>query len=772
MARTRICGFEQGNLTAGVPEYTPTGTCSVVTSPVNGSTYALRANPTTTNNGFASILGLTSAGTTSVAQSNGATAWFKFDFRYATKPSANSEEIAVALNLSNQSKATLRINSDGTISMYQTTAGTGLLATGTTVLSANTWYRIEWKVGTESSSNASNAVYELKINGTSEFSGSNGDTTNSANGTLALGKRTSRNANTVDFFYDNVVIDDANWPGESYILALVPNGAGNYSGATSGTWQDVDEVPPDDDTTYLGFTSNTSRHSVALTSCATAGISGTIHCIQPLLRSRDTASVTVNHIGFIRTSGTDTDSGTGTNPATGYTITGAKIFSTDPSDSAAWTTTKLDALEVGVYMSASNATEQRVTSMMVMVEFTPAADTFTATSALSAGGITLSASATFAPGTDTGTTALSTGGATLSASAVFTKPTYEATSSLSVGPSSLTASATFSDNIYTATSEFTVGGVSLNATATFVKPIYTGSSSLTVAGSTLSATATFVKPTYTGSSTLTVSNTTLSASATFEKPTYTASSTLSVGPTALSASATFAVDTFTGTSSLQTPATTLSGTATFTKPTYTGTSILTTAGVTLESSATFVKPTYTGTSTLVVGETELSSSGTFVKPTYTATSILTAPKTSLSASATFSINTYTGTVSFTTPIAELTSSATFVSPTYTAVSVLTTSSASISASGQFTKPTYTASVVLLTSAAILSATAIFQPLVVPPIRDATLNYIFTKDGTLDYNYIRDYDLEYLYNRMATLDAVYTRNGTIDVDHIRETTLEN
>jgi hypothetical protein len=103
---------------------------------------------------------------------------------------------------------------------------------------------------------------------------------------------------------------------------------------------------------------------------------------------------------------------------------------------------------------------------------------------------------------------------------------------------------------------------------------------------------------------------------------------------------------------------------------------------------------------------------------------------------------------------------------------LTTSSASISASGQFTKPTYTASVVLLTSAAILSATAIFQPLVVPPIRDATLNYIFTKDGTLDYNYIRDYDLEYLYNRMATLDAVYTRNGTIDVDHIRETTLEN
>jgi hypothetical protein len=49
------------------------------------------------------------------------------------------------------------------------------------------------------------------------------------------------------------------------------------------------------------------------------------------------------------------------------------VFETDPADAAAWTTAKLDALEVGCYLSGSSAVEQRVTLLGVVVEFVPAA---------------------------------------------------------------------------------------------------------------------------------------------------------------------------------------------------------------------------------------------------------------------------------------------------------------------------------------------------------------------------------------------------------------
>lgn len=376
MGRVRICGFEQGNLTAGTPEYGVSGTMSIVTSPVNQSDYALRVNPTGTNAGSSTVFPINSSGAPSGTVAVGTLGYYKVDFRYATKPSANDEPIITILNTSAGLKCEVRINSAGVLALYNGSLGTTLLATGSTALSADTWYRIELKVGTETSTNSSDAVYEVRINGATELSGSNGDFTSVSSGTITLGKRSNRNGNTVDFFYDNVVIDDATWPGESYIKALLPDGAGNYSGATSGTWQDVDERPPDDDTTYLSFTSNTSKHSVSLTSCATAGISGTIVCAQTVCRGRDTGSVTLNHVGFIRSGGTDTNCGTGVNLGTGWSSFGFKLFVTDPSDNAAWTTTKLDALEVGCYLSASNATAQRVTSLMVMVEYVPSSASF------------------------------------------------------------------------------------------------------------------------------------------------------------------------------------------------------------------------------------------------------------------------------------------------------------------------------------------------------------------------------------------------------------
>jgi hypothetical protein len=348
------------------------GTVSVQSSVVNGSAFALRSNPATTAVGYAESRNFANTGALT-GTAGVATGWFSFDFRYATKPGAGSEPIAAVRNFNSQTKCTLRITSAGVLALYDT--ATALVATGATVLNADTWYRIDIKAGTESGALASDAAYEVRVGGVSEFSGSNGDLTNSNTLGIRLGKAANVSGQSVDFFYDNYSWSDLAYADTaSRVKSVKPNGAGNYSGATAGTWADVDELPPDDDTTFLAWTSNTSQHSAALESSATAGVSGTIAAVQGYGVGRDTGAAAVNHKLFLRSGGADTDSGSGFSLGTTYQFFGGKVFETDPADAAAWTTAKLDALEVGALIATTSAVEQRVTAMGVLVGFVPGSD--------------------------------------------------------------------------------------------------------------------------------------------------------------------------------------------------------------------------------------------------------------------------------------------------------------------------------------------------------------------------------------------------------------
>lgn len=373
MARVRIWGAEMGDFSDVIAT---SGTLSIVSSPVGTGTYALRVNPTTTGTGYAAIKGLISTGELASTSITFATGYYQFRFRYATKPGSNSEEICQVVSGATAIKATLRLTSTGTLDLYNQD-GTTLRATGSTVLSADTWYTLQLTIGTDSGGGVDDSTYELKINGSSEYSGSNLDATATANTGILLGKVTNRNSQTVDFFYDDVIIDDAAYPDTSAVVGVLqPDSAGNYSGATAGTYADVDELPHDGDTTYLTWTSNTNRHSAALESSATAGISGTIVTVQPYGIGRKTTTSTRVLVLATRNGSTDSDSGTGSAIPTSYTFFGGKILATDPSDSGAWTTTKLDSLEVNARVSTpATTTEHRVTAMGVMVEYIPAAST-------------------------------------------------------------------------------------------------------------------------------------------------------------------------------------------------------------------------------------------------------------------------------------------------------------------------------------------------------------------------------------------------------------
>jgi hypothetical protein len=363
VATTAFLGFEAGDFSE---VESSSGSVSIVTSPVRTGVYAARCNPATTFTGRVARLG--ARGATGTLGANTASPFYtRFYFRYATKPSSNDEEIVQAIS-AGSFKSSIRINSSGNLVQYDRL--NALVATGSTVLDADTWYRIEWKVG---SGSGSSAPYEIKINGTSELSGT-ADLGTGVADRFDFGKITNRNGNGVDFFYDDIRNDDADFPGAGEVQVMQPNANGNYQtwtiGAGSGShWEIVDEIPQNTTDYLLSTGTSGDAETEALESAASAGVSGTINSVQSLgafRRDAVNAAVRVR----LRSGTTDSDTTSNYTPTTSY-VTIGKIFDTDPADAGAWTTGDLDGVEVGGVEQTTAKT--RMTQCLVMVDYTPEA---------------------------------------------------------------------------------------------------------------------------------------------------------------------------------------------------------------------------------------------------------------------------------------------------------------------------------------------------------------------------------------------------------------
>lgn len=334
------------------------GTSSIQSTTKRTGTYALRTNPTTTNVGHG-VFDLR-LGTAALA-----TSWWRFYFQYATKPAANSEPCFQCLTSGSGLKFEVRMDSAGHLLAYD--AAVGLLGTGTTVLSASTWYRIEVKVG----SSATVGAWEIKIDGTSELSGSSN--TNATAGSLGhFGKPSNRNGQTVDFFYDDIVVDDTAYLGAGEVRTLTVDSAGSTSQWTAGTgatFAEVDDFPGDDATTYLQSTAQNDVHLLGLTSSASASISGVINAVKGGAKTQRAAASNGSATLRLRSGGSNAD-GTATTTLSGFNWRSYHVRSTDPSTSSAWTTSGLDSLEVGV-LDSSATQRSRVTSLAVFVDFRP-----------------------------------------------------------------------------------------------------------------------------------------------------------------------------------------------------------------------------------------------------------------------------------------------------------------------------------------------------------------------------------------------------------------
>ena len=371
MARLNFAGVE----TRSLSEFTTSGTVSAVTTPVRTGTHALRANPTTTAAGYGQLGTLNVFGLQVTDVDAGAVTYLAFYFQYATKPAANSEEIAAFYDTVAALKLAVRIDSAGNLMAFAADGTTQLGSTGATTLSANTWYLIEASAATGAS-----AAWEIKIDGTSEISGTGSLGTRDA-ASVRVGKVTNRNGNTVDFFYDDIRWDGAAFPGAGQITRMDMDGDGAYVtwtvGAGAGAdWTNVDDLNSaahDDDTTYLLSTLTDGNASTAsLVTGAAAGITGTVKSVMNsgfFKRDGANAGMTIR----LRSGSTDNDTASIYVPTTAYVLL-RKLYNTDPATAAAWVLSALDSVEVGA-VEKDTGTRSRWTAGGLMVEYVPAVST-------------------------------------------------------------------------------------------------------------------------------------------------------------------------------------------------------------------------------------------------------------------------------------------------------------------------------------------------------------------------------------------------------------
>ena len=205
---------------------------------------------------------------------------FAFAFQVSSSTPGTTSSV-VQLKDGASYQVELRYTTSGT--MQFTRNGT-VLATGTFVFSPGVWYWVEIWV---SIANASGRAV-LRVSGTTTDIDFTGDTQNTAN---AFATRYSIGAiggagGTGNFVYINDFIvlrgvgGTADFLGDSKVEEKLPTGAGNYTDWTpsaGSNFQNVDETPPDGDTTYNHSSTAAQKDTFAMGDLATT--SGTVHFV-------------------------------------------------------------------------------------------------------------------------------------------------------------------------------------------------------------------------------------------------------------------------------------------------------------------------------------------------------------------------------------------------------------------------------------------------------------------------------------------------------------
>ncbi len=195
-------------------------------------------------------------------------------------------------------------------------------------------------------------VVQVKVDGEMviDFSGDTKPGTDTQINMLTLGAAGSGNYGYA--YYDDFIVDDADWIGNTKIQAILPNAAGSstqWDPSAGNNYDCVDERPASD-TDYVS--TNTVDEIDLYAASNLSGSIGSVKCVQLQARCAYEGSPTPTHLQLgLRSGGANYFSADKTPPASfGQSV--YALWYTNPADSEAWEEADVNALEIGFKATA------------------------------------------------------------------------------------------------------------------------------------------------------------------------------------------------------------------------------------------------------------------------------------------------------------------------------------------------------------------------------------------------------------------------------------
>lgn len=384
MARLSNFGWEFQSVTNGVEADVFNGTFAISTTTVRTGAASLRFNPTTSTGNVQMIFD---------SSSHSGRVFARVYMRFAALPTSvtnalHTNEIDImALGISNNYSAYITLGTDGKLRLYD--FNDALVGSASGVLNTNQWYRVE--MGHEITSQ----FLELQLDGSVVA-------TENSNPGIAIDRvAAGPNAEAVlvggshtcsiDMFIDDCATNDntgsfqTSYPGAGQLTYLWPNAAGDNNaftvqiGGTAGAANNftrVDEVPPDDATSYNGDLVSGHIDDYNITDTP-AGIGSTDTINVVTIRARYRAIIAGSDSAFVMrfkkaASGTVGESSAIAPSTTTWTTTtnGSYKLYQNP-DATTITKATLDTSQIGMRISTGNTNAADITNIVLIVDSTP-----------------------------------------------------------------------------------------------------------------------------------------------------------------------------------------------------------------------------------------------------------------------------------------------------------------------------------------------------------------------------------------------------------------
>lgn len=217
------------------------------------------------------------------------------------------------------------------------------------IIHQNRWHCVELHLSVADAG----GVAQVKVDGTLiiDYTGDTQETGNANVQAFSFGQDIAGGG--VTGYYDDIAFNDTlggvntTWIGRGGIPAIFPTGAGNSTDLTplvGANWEDVDERPPDDDTTYV-FSDTINEHDSYETEDLPA--TGTIAAVQWLTRAKSDLVGNPEIMRVLRIGGVDYDGAVDIAIDADYDYY-PEILDEDPDVPGAWTVAAVNGMELGV----------------------------------------------------------------------------------------------------------------------------------------------------------------------------------------------------------------------------------------------------------------------------------------------------------------------------------------------------------------------------------------------------------------------------------------